>query len=147
MDICQYIKDRVDPQIKWYDDKSLKCQKIYKRIQVSEIIIAAFIPLLAGYVSYHFTLPILIGVFGVIITILESITKLNKYHELWIEYRTTCELLKYQKYLYETKSAPYNDNGNSFESIFVNNVEQIISSENNQWKIINVKTEKKEKDR
>lgn len=143
MEIYKYIEERVNPQIAWYDNKSLRCQKIYKRIQVSEIILAAIIPLLSGYVTYHWVIPFIIGLIGVSITIMESITKLNKYHELWIEYRTTCELLKYQKYLYETKSSPYNDGDDTIENIFVKNIEQIISSENNQWKIVNLKVGKK----
>ena len=128
MDINEYMKSRVDDQIEWYDKKSVKCQRWYKFLQAIEIIIAASIPVLSGYTSQCFT-----------ITIIESLTKLYKHHENWIEYRTTCELLRYQKYLYITKSAPYNDEPESIDNIFVRNIENIISSENNKWKNINIK--------
>ena len=75
---------------------------------------------------------------GAVIAIIESITKLFKWHENWIEYRTTCELLRYQKYLYLTKSAPYNTEPETIDNIFVRNIENIISSENNKWKNINL---------
>ena len=136
MDIDRYIKERVDDQIAWYDKKSIHCQKRYKRIQFWEIIFAACIPLLAGYSSKHVIIPVIVGILGVVITILESITKLYKYHENWIQYRSTCELLRYQKNLYLTGSSPYNLSGDTLENIFVKNIEQIISSENNQWKSI-----------
>lgn len=137
MDIDTYINQRLDPQIDWYDKKSVTCQRKYKVSQIIEIICASIIPLLAGYSSKHFLLPIIIGVLGSVIAIIESITKLNKYHENWIQYRSTCELLRYQKYLYLSQSYPYNTVDETIDNIFVKNVENIISSENNQWKNIN----------
>ena len=136
MNINDYLKERVDDQINWYDKKSMEAQKWYKRLQKIEIVLAALIPLLVGYASYP-GIPLLIGIFGVAITIIESISKLNKYHENWIQYRTTCEMLRYQKHLYLTGSAPYNREAETIENIFVRNIENIISSENNQWKNIN----------
>lgn len=138
MDIEHYMKTRVDDQILWYDHKSLRCQKIYKICQTIEIIIAALIPLLSGYSGTHISIAIIIGIMGAVIAIIESITKLFKWHENWIEYRTTCELLRYQKYLYLTKSAPYNTEPETIDNIFVRNIENIISSENNKWKNINL---------
>ena len=138
MDITEYMKTRVDDQIAWYDKKSVKCQHWYKALQVIEIIIAASIPVLSGYTNYSCAIPIILGIAGAIITIIESLTKLFKYHENWIEYRTTCELLRYQKYLYITKSAPYNDTPENIDNIFIRNIENIISSENNKWKNINI---------
>ncbi len=145
MDIKEYLDERVDDQIKWYSNKSQKAQKTYKCIQTIEIILAAIIPLLSGYTTVHISIPIIIGAFGIVITILESLAKLNKYHENWIQYRSTCELLKYQKYLFLTHSAPYNNENETVENLFVRNIEQIISSENNQWKNINEQEEKANK--
>ena len=145
MDIEYYMKTRVDDQISWYDQKSLHCQKIYKFYQTVEIVIAALIPLLSGYSNMHISIAITIGIMGAIIAIIESVTKLFKCHENWIEYRKTCELLRYQKYLYLTKSAPYNVEPETIDNIFVRNIENIISSENNKWKNINSKDGKRAK--
>lgn len=137
MDINEYIEKRVNDQIGWYDKKSVYCQKMYKRMQITEIILAALIPLLSAY-SKNCVIAIVVGLFGSVIAVIESITKLNKYHENWIEYRTTCELLRYQKYLYETHSSPYNQDEETIENLFVRNIENIISSENNKWKLTNL---------
>lgn len=145
MNIEQYLKERVEDQIKWYDKKSQKCQRFYKATQVTEIILAALIPLFSGYVDFM-PIPFVIGLFGALISIIESINKLYKFHENWIEYRTTCELLKYQKYLYMTGSFPYNIEPEQIEQQFVKNIEQIISSENNQWKFIHMYDNKKTDD-
>lgn len=136
MDIDIYIQTRVDEQILWYDTKSQYAQQRYKQLQILEIILAAFIPLLAGYSSNTY-IAVTIGTFGSLIAIIEAITKLNKYHENWIQYRSTCELLRYQKHLFLTGSYPYNKTDETIENIFVKNIENIISSENNQWKNIN----------
>ena len=101
MDINEYIVKRVNDQIDWYDKKSQSCQKNYKRIQIAEIIFAATIPILSGYTAVSQIVPVVIGILGAIITILESITKLNKYHENWITYRATCEMLRYHKNLFQ----------------------------------------------
>lgn len=145
MDITEYIKNRVDEQIEWYSKKSQLAQKRYKTFQIAEIIMAALIPLLSGYVTKHVLIPFIIGLLGVVISIIESITKLNKYHENWIQYRTTCELLKYHKNLYLTHTHPYSSSNETIENIFVQNIEDIISSENNQWKSINVANEENKK--
>lgn len=137
MDIKEYIEKRLDPQIKWYDNKSIKAQKTYKRLQVIEIVTASSIPILAGYSVSNNWIALLTAVCGSVIAIIESISKLNRYHENWIEYRSTCELLIYQKHLFLTESFPYNENDETLENIFVKNIENIISAENNKWKNIN----------
>ena len=137
MDMENYIKNRVDDQIEWYDKKSQTSQKLYKRTQIIEIILAASIPILVPYVQSCKCISILVALSGSIISILEAITRLYKFHENWIQYRTTSELLKYHKYLYLTKSAPYNEADETIENVFVRNIESIISSENNTWKAIN----------
>lgn len=46
-----YIKERLDDQIAWYDQKSQSNQKWYKRLRVIELIAAASIPFLAAYIT------------------------------------------------------------------------------------------------
>ena len=136
-DIDEYLKSRVDDQIKWYDEKSKNAQKYYKAYQIIEIILAASIPILAGYTNTHTAIAVCVGIAGAFIAIIESVTKLYRFHENWIQYRSTCELLRYQKYLFITHSAPYNPDTETIENIFVRNIENMISSENNQWKNLN----------
>lgn len=137
MNMDKYLEERVDDQIQWYDKKSQSSQKWYKRLQVIEIVLASFIPLLSAYSTTSKQIAIIVGIFGAIIAIIESVSKLYKYHENWIQYRTTCEMLKFQKYLYLTGSSPYNNEKETIDNLFIRNIENIVSSENNQWKSIN----------
>ena len=137
MRIDEYMTNRVDDQIEWYSQKSMNAQKQYKRTQVAEIIISASIPVLTSFADVPIVL-FFIAVFGASISIIESLVRLYKLHENWIEYRVTSELLKYHKHLYLTRSGPYNENEETIETIFVSNIENIISSENNKWKNLNL---------
>ena len=137
MDISYYMKNRVDEQINWYDAKSIQAQTLYKRLQLCEIICASLIPIISILIRYYTWLTVITAILGSAIAVIESVTRLNKYHENWLEYRSTCELLRYHKNLYETRTYPYNDCNETVENIFVKNVENIISAENNQWKTIN----------
>lgn len=119
---------------------------MYKIAQTVEIILASSIPFFAGFASQMNWASILVGAFGVIIAVIESLTKLYKLHENWIQYRSTSELLKYQKFLYITQSAPYAISDESIFNLFVRNIEQIVSSENNQWKITHSQIEANKSD-
>ena len=143
MNIEKYINDRVNNQIEWYDKKSKYNQYFYKVLQLIEIILAAAIPVLTNYAMNSKLITFIIAIIGALIVIIESISKMNKYHENWVQYRTTCELLRYQKNLYETNTSPYNTDDETPENLFVKNIESIISSENNKWKSTNVSKKNK----
>ena len=86
-DLKDPIIARIEEQINWYDAKSIKLQKTYKRIKVTEIVAAALIPFLSALhlsdVNSH--LPITFGtvtaLLGVLITILEGVLQLNQYQQ------------------------------------------------------------------
>ena len=66
----EYIKNRLDDQIGWYDRKSTKNQKYFKLFQLILIVSASAIPLLSGYLREDGTtpgLPYIIGALGFII--------------------------------------------------------------------------------
>lgn len=127
----EYVKNRLDNQIKWYSEKSQFSQKWYKRMRLLEIISASLITFLAGLGS---TLPfysVIIGSLGVVVAVSAGFSSLYKFHENWIEYRATAETLKHEKYLYQTNCEPYND-GEAFCRL-VQRVEGLISKEHSKW--------------
>lgn len=126
-----YLKNRLDDQIAWYSKKSSRNQKMYKRLQMIIIITSVSIPFLSGYTGQYSFLNIIIGLIGVTIASITAILSLNKYQENWLEYRTTAESLKHQKYLYLTGTNPYHEE-KAF-TILVQEVEVLISKENSNW--------------
>lgn len=131
MDEDKYIADRVDDQIDWYDNKSQSAQRWFKRLRCLEILSAAAIPLIAGFAKDPFPVNLCLGILGALIVVISSVISLNQFQENWTEYRTTCESLKHEKYLFLTKAEPYHEE--EPYRLFVQRVESMISKENSAW--------------
>src|SRR3954451_19411620 len=93
------VMDRLEDQIRWYGDKSSANQKSYRRMKAAVIISAALIPFVPVFKDY---LPAawITGTLGVMITVIEGMLHLNQNQQNWIAYRSTCESLKHEKFLY-----------------------------------------------
>ncbi|MDQ8204286.1 DUF4231 domain-containing protein [Pelagicoccus sp. SDUM812003] len=127
----EYVKERLDGQIRWYSSKSQAAQKSYRLIRRTEIVVAAMIPFLAAFTDMGRIVPVAIGVLGAAIVVLASLQNLGNYNEKWVEYRSTCEALKQEKYRFLTNSKPY-DQDDSLPEL-VERVERLVASENTHW--------------
>lgn len=132
MDEEQYLSDRLNDQIRWYDSKSQWNKKYYNIFRIIELFLGASIPFLVGFIrSADSMIKPLVGACGVVIALLTGLHALFRFQENALQYRTTCEALKHEKYRYATKAAPY-DRGDAFQYL-VQNVEAQISKENSSW--------------
>lgn len=119
---------RLEDQIDWYDRKSKLNQRFFHWLKIIEIVIAAFIPFLSGISAP----AILTGGAGVLIVVLEGLQHLFQFQHNWITYRSTCENLKHEKYLWLAKSGPYADNKNP-DILLADRIESLISQEHAKW--------------
>lgn len=121
---------RLEEQIRWYDKKSIINQKFFHWLKILEIVIAAFIPFLSGIDAP----AILTGSAGVLIVILEGLQHLFlfQFQHNWIIYRSTCENLKHEKYLWLAKAGPYAEIENP-DLVLADRVESLISQEHAKW--------------
>jgi hypothetical protein len=124
------VLDRLEDQINWYDRKSRAAQKTFKRIKLIEIFAAALIPFLTALKFPYVAL--VIGGLGVLITILEGILHLNQYQQNWTTYRSTCESLKHEKYVYFAQAGPYAGITNP-RALLADRIESLVSQEHAQW--------------
>lgn len=127
----EYIESRVDDQIHWYDRKSQRAQCWFKWLRGVEIVAASAIPVIAGFSKEPFPGALVIAILGALIVVIAGTVSLNQFQENWIEYRTTCESLKHEKFLYLTKSEPFHIE-EPFH-LFVQRIESLISKENSSW--------------
>ena len=130
LDPADPIFARLEDQITWYDRKSIANQRTFKRIKVVEIISAALIPLFSGL-----KIPCLVYAtagLGVLITVLEGLLHLNQYQQNWITYRSTCEALKHEKYMFLAHAAPYANVADP-RALLAERVESLVSQENAKW--------------
>ena len=138
----EYLDERLEKQINWYSNKSKLNKQWYQTLKTSEIVLAAITPFIVALVSSDKDfLKYVAGSMSIIIAILAGLLTAYKFHEKWIQYRSTSENLKHEKYLFETNSSIYTTNS-SF-NLFVERVEFIISKENSDWTQIVVSSEGK----
>jgi hypothetical protein len=120
--------DHLQDQIEWYDRKSGTNQKSFKYLKVCTILAAALIPVLAKTSGVS---SVTAGL-GVFIVILEGLQQLNQYHANWISYRSTCEALKHEKFLYLARAGPY-ATANDPHALLAERIESTVSQEHAKW--------------
>jgi hypothetical protein len=139
----EYIEQRLNDQISWYDRKSATNQRWFKRLRFAEIVAAAIIPFLSGFAGGSLPIKVAIGALGVVVAVIASVLGLLNLQEHWIEYRATAESLGKEKFLFLTQTEPY-DNDDAFH-LLVQRVEALLSKENADWAQSMPKPSKEEK--
>ncbi len=120
--------DRLQDQIEWYDRKSGQNQRTFKVLKVGTIVAAALVPAFSVSPSLH---GITAGL-GVCIVVLEGLQQLNQYHSNWIAYRSTCEALKHEKFLYLGNAGVYATSTDS-HALLAERIESLVSQEHAKW--------------
>jgi hypothetical protein len=128
----EYLENRLEDQILWYDDKAVWNQKWFKRLQVIVIAAGALVPFISGLApGEDLWGKVLVGSLGVVIVALTAVLGLYKFQENWIQYRITSESLKREKHIFLAGVEPY-AGGDAF-NLLVERVESLISSEHTNW--------------
>lgn len=122
-----YFNGRYLTAISWYDNKSKWNKKLYYLFQIILIVFAAITPILAVIDLKWFT-----TISSAIVAISASLIKFLKLEENWLNYRTICETLRKEQYLFSSSISDYNNCENK-EKLFVDRVESLISRENTLW--------------
>ena len=130
LDAHAYIEERVQDQIVWHDRKSALNKRWFISLRAVEMASAATVPFLSGFTGNPW-ISGTVGVIGIIITICAGMNTLCQFQRRWIEYRTTAESLKKEKFLFVTGAQPYN--GDDAFSVFVQRVENMVSKEVGVW--------------
>ena len=128
-------QERLDDQIGWYDRKSQTAQRRYKVLKLAQMIIAALIPLASVFPVPAAEFKWVMAVLGLLVLIIEAVQQLNQDQQNWIAYRSTCEALKHEKYLYLAGAGPYS-NAESAEkrlALLADRIEGLISQEHAKW--------------
>jgi hypothetical protein len=120
--------DRLEGQISWYDKRSFYNQRSYKVLKLLSMIMIGLVPVLAGFGAR----AEIGGFFGFVALMCEGLQQLNQYHANWISYRSTCEALKHEKYLYLARAGHYRDVSNP-EPLLAEQVESLVSVEHAKW--------------
>jgi hypothetical protein len=120
---------RMEDQIAWYDRASGRDQRRYKMFKTATLVMAGLVPLLA-------TLPrggqYVAAVLGFGILVAEGTQQLHQYEQHWLQYRSTAEMLKHEKYLFLAAAGPYAEAPQA-RRLLAERVEALVSQEHAQW--------------
>ncbi|WP_462132711.1 DUF4231 domain-containing protein [Veillonella tobetsuensis] len=137
-EIDTYINERLEDQIKWYDQKSSSNQNRFKKCKWAEMALGGIIAVLTPAITNCELIKYIIAASSAGIVILVALHGLHNFHENWIEYRKTSELLKNEKYTYLNKAGVYKELSDDERFILlVERCESIISHENINWANMN----------
>lgn len=123
---------RLEEQLQWYDNRSVKDKRWYRILRVSQLGLAAFIPVVA--IAGTQWDKLLMAVFGGLIAVFEGVQQLNQFGPQWIGYRATAERLKHEKYLFLSRGGHYR-NLDPVEALrlLAERVEESVSQEHARW--------------
>lgn len=124
----KYLEERYESQTTWYRRRARQNQRSYYVLKVYAVCAAAAIPVVSAL-----EIPLeIIGALGASIAALEGLAAVFKFHENYLNYRTTAETLKKEFQFFNTRTGEYRS-ASEPEVLFVERVEAVISRENALW--------------
>src|SRR5215472_3539358 len=99
--------ERLDDQLRWYDKHSARQRRAFYFLKVVTVVAAALIPLSTAILPDGHLNKVVTSSLGALIVVIEGIQQLFQLQTNWILYRSTCESLKHEKYLFLAGAGPY----------------------------------------
>jgi hypothetical protein len=119
--------ERLVDQLDWYDRKSSDAQRAFKLVKVVEMVLAAAIPVVAGTSAPK----TVVATLGGAVVLLEAVQQLYQWQTNWVQYRSTAEALKHEKFLYLAGAGPYA--AGDRRRLLAERLEGLISQEHAKW--------------
>ena len=140
-DFENYLKDRYEREIRWYDRRAVQNQIAYRLTQAYAIAAAVAVPVLLRVDDMNL---LVISALAGSIAGVQGVSALCKFHETWLNYRTTAETIRKEIHFYRAGIDEY-ATANDTKALFVKRVESLISRENTMWLITAGQAEKRSK--
>ena len=134
-----YIEKRVLDQIIWYDQKSVEKQTRFKKLTIVNIILNAIIPLVVLFSDYGILIKALVTGLSSSAGAINAIVALCEFKDLWIQYRSNCELLKSTLHRFFLKSGEFRhiaDDQSALMDALVASCEEYFTKEFQSWVVV-----------
>ena len=133
---------RIEDQLGWYDRKSVQAQRKYKLLKLLQLAAAAAVPVFAASgVGAAATAAL-----GGALLVLEGLQQVGQYHRIWIDYRSTWELLQREKFLFLSRAGDYARARDPVQ-LLAERVEAVVAQESTGWSTIQESATKEEEER
>jgi len=131
MVVKDYIQERLNDQLSFYDNKSKTMKSRYLNMRAITVTAVALVPVLVNLAFPYVNL--VTTVLSITVVLLISLESVFHFREQWVNYRSTSEYLRKEYFLFSTKEGVYhqfdNDEQKAFR-FFVEKIEAAIESEN-----------------
>lgn len=123
-----YIAERVNDAIAWYDKNANKYKKYYLQMRATTVIGGALVPVLVN-LDFDYV-DLITTILSLIVVLLVSLESVYHFREQWTNYRSTEQSLRREYFLFTSKGGTYaqQDNATAYTH-FVDRVEEIIGVE------------------
>ncbi len=128
--MSDYLEQRLEPEIQWYDQKSIANKRLFYIFRIATIVISACL-IFMGYFSA--LSGWLVGLIGILIISIEALDGVLKPQEKWINYRATTESLRHEREMFKSKAGVYA--GTNGDQLLTERCESQISREHSTWLI------------
>ena len=134
-----YIEKRVLDQIIWYDQKSVEKQTRFKKLTIVNITLNAIIPIVVLFSDYGILIKALVTGLSSSAGAINAIIALCEFKDLWIQYRSNCELLKSTLHRFFLKSGEFRhiaDDQSALMDALVASCEEYFTKEFQSWVVV-----------
>jgi len=121
--------ERLEDQIAWYERKSRKSQRAFNALKLWTMISSTAVPLLT---TFGVTDGRLLASITASVAFAEAMQHMNQYQMNWLLYRSTCEALKHEKFLYLSSAGAY-ETATGKSVLLAERVEELVSQEHARW--------------
>ncbi len=129
-DVIKYAEE----MLVWYDKAANRNRLCFYFLKSVQLVLAAAIPVFSLLPSLRGVQPILSGISGATLVILEGFQQTFQFQQQWTQYRATWSTLKAEEYLFRAQAGPYKGISGP-EASFAERVADLVSSENKAWQL------------
>jgi hypothetical protein len=122
------VWERLQDQLDWYEAKSAHGRRWYQSLKVTQIVVAAAIPVVAAAGAS----AAWAGGLGGVVVVLEGLQQVFQFQQNWLGYRGTAEALKHEKFLRLAEAGPYAGVARP-DALLAERVEGLVSQEHAAW--------------
>ena len=127
----RYIVDRLDPQLKWYEDKASAAKTAHHRFAGLQIAATAVVPVLNSFAHDLFAMTYAASIAACIAAVAGGFAGFRRNEENWLRYRQTASALQALKVVYAHRGPPFQ--GDDRDDMLITQTEQILENESRQW--------------
>jgi hypothetical protein len=128
--VVQYAQE----MLAWYDKAANRNRLSFYLLKCVQLVLAAAIPVFSLLPQIRDVQPILSGVAGALLVILEGFQQTFQFQQQWVQYRASWSTLKSEEYLFRAQAGPYKG-GAGAEALFAERIADLVSSENKTWQL------------